>query len=95
VALPSSTFDWKISDGLKEIDIEERDCDEVKYIYGLFENEIKKVLITPIDSPACNYGFDVTPSRLITGLITERGICKPDENEISKLFPEFMATALI
>ena len=88
VALPSSTFDWKITDGLKSIHIEERNSDEVKYIYGLHEDEIKKVLIAPVDSPAANYAFDVTPARLITGFITERGICKPNEKSIMNLFPE-------
>jgi methylthioribose-1-phosphate isomerase len=88
VALPSSTFDWNIYNG-DEIEIEERSSDEVKYMYGLCEGEIKKVLVTPADSPAGNYGFDVTPARLITGLITERGICKPDEASILKLFPTF------
>ncbi len=88
VALPSSTFDWKIKNGVKEIRIEERDADEVKYIQGLCDGEIKKVLLTPAGSPAVNYGFDVTPARLITGLITERGICKADERSILNLFPE-------
>ena len=86
IALPSSSFDWKISDGLKEIEIEERSCDEIKYMEGLHENEIKRILVTPAESPACNYGFDVTPARLITGLITERGICKASEEDISRLF---------
>ena len=88
IALPSSTFDWMISDGLKEIPIETRSADEVKYVEGLCENEIKKVLITPAGSPAINYGFDVTPARLITALITERGICNANENTIRQLFPE-------
>lgn len=88
VALPSSTFDWQVSDGIKEINIEERNSDEVKYIYGLCEKEIKKVLLTPVHSPALNYAFDVTPARLITGLITERGICKADEQSILKMFPK-------
>ncbi len=88
VALPSSTFDWNISDGLKEIKIEERSSDEVKYIQGLCEGELKTILVTPLDSPAVNYGFDVTPSRLITGLITERGICRANEKSILELFPE-------
>ncbi|HXL56122.1 MAG TPA: S-methyl-5-thioribose-1-phosphate isomerase [Chitinophagaceae bacterium] len=88
VALPSSTFDWNISDGLKEINIEERSSDEVKYIYGLCEDKIKKVLVTPLNSPARNYGFDVTPARLITGLITERGICNASEKDILNMFPE-------
>jgi methylthioribose-1-phosphate isomerase len=88
VALPSSTFDWNIRDGVKEINIEERGPDEVKYIEGLCGNEIKKVLLTPFESPAANYGFDVTPARLITGLITERGVCNADEQSILNLFPE-------
>lgn len=88
VALPSSTFDWNITDGVKEIRIEERSADEVKYIEGWDGNRISKVLITPSHSPAANYGFDVTPARLITGLITERGICNANEDEILKLFPE-------
>src|SRR5258705_8365198 len=67
VALPSSTFDWNITDGIKQIPIEERDADEVKYIYGLADGKIQKELITPKESNACNFGFDVTPSRLITG----------------------------
>ena len=88
IALPSSTFDWKIRNGVKDICIEERNADEVKYVYGLCENEIKKVLVTPPASPILNYGFDVTPARLITGLITERGICKANEQDILSMFPE-------
>jgi methylthioribose-1-phosphate isomerase len=87
VALPSSTFDWKIRNGIKEIRIEQRGDDEVKYISGWCDNEIKKVLITPADSPVSNYGFDVTPARLITGLITERGICDANEKAILEMFP--------
>jgi len=88
VALPSSSIDWKIRDGLKEIMIEQRNEKEVKYIRGLCDNEIKEVLLTPKESPAANYAFDVTPAHLITGLITERGICKASEQDILKLFPE-------
>ena len=88
VALPSSTFDWRIVDGVKEIPIEERSPDEVRFIYGLCEDEIKKVLITPKESPAANYGFDVTPARLISGFITERGVCRANESDLRKLFPE-------
>jgi len=90
VALPSSTFDWDIKDGLT-IPIEQRGNEEIKYIQGLDEKsgEIKKVLLTPKDSPAANYAFDVTPSRLITGLITERGICQANEESVLKMFPEF------
>jgi methylthioribose-1-phosphate isomerase len=57
-------------------------------MYGLCEGEIKKILITPADSPAGNYGFDVTPARLITGLVTERGICQAREQSILELFPQ-------
>jgi methylthioribose-1-phosphate isomerase len=88
VALPSSSIDWETGDGVKEIPIEERGSDEVKYIEGLSEGKIKKVLLTPGNSRAVNYAFDVTPARLVTALITERGICKPDEQSILGLFPE-------
>lgn len=88
VALPSSTFDWEILDGINGITIEERNSEEVKYIEGLCEGEIKKVLIMPEESPAANYSFDVTPRRLITGLITERGICNASEESILDLYPE-------
>ena len=75
-----------MKDGIKEIPIEERGSEEVKYIQGLSEDgKIRKVLLTPEKSPAANYGFDVPP-RLITGLITERGICAP--SEVKKLFAE-------
>ncbi len=88
VALPSSTFDWNIKDGIKEIQIEERNSDEVKYMQGLCNGELKTILVTPLNSPAVNYGFDVTPARLISGLITERGICEANEQAILNLFPE-------
>jgi methylthioribose-1-phosphate isomerase len=88
VALPSSTIDWQIEDGIKEIPIEERGADEVRYIEGLCEGEIKRVLLTPKNSRAANYAFDVTPARLVTGLITERGICKPERKSILEMFPE-------
>jgi len=88
VALPSSSFDWDISNGITQIPIEQRNGDEVKYIQGLSDGKIKKVLLTPENSPAANYAFDVTPARLISGLITERGICEANENSILQLFPE-------
>ena len=86
VALPSSTFDWDIRHGVRDIPIEQRDADEVKYIQGWHEGSLKEVLLTPLESPALNYGFDVTPARLVTGLITERGICEAKEESIRKLF---------
>ena len=88
VAAPSSSIDFSIADGVKNIPIETRDENEVKYIQGLLDNEIKSVLICPETTPAANYGFDVTPARLITGLITERGVCAAKEEELKKLFPE-------
>lgn len=88
VALPSSTFDWTMRDGLAEIPIEQRDGTEVQYIEGLHNGAIKEVLVTPKESPAVNYGFDVTPARLVTGLITERGICDASEAGIMQLYPE-------
>jgi methylthioribose-1-phosphate isomerase len=87
VALPSSSFDWTIRDG-SEIPIEERDADEVKYADGWRDGQMLEVSLAPEGSPAANYGFDVTPRRLVTGLITERGVCKADEKSILELFPE-------
>lgn len=87
-ALPSSTIDWEMEDGVKEIPIEERSAEEVKYIHGLHDGEIKKVLLTPEQSPAMNFGFDTTPARLVTNIITERGICTADKNGILDMFPE-------
>ncbi len=88
VALPSSTFDWTLRDGLKEIPIEEREPDEVRHIQGLHDGRISNVLVPPEGSPCRNPVFDVTPARLITGFITERGICKASEQGIAGLFPE-------
>jgi len=88
VALPSSTFDWETSDGVADIPIEERGEEEVKYIQGMTSSGMRKVLLTPESSPATNYAFDVTPRRLITGLITERGICAAHEDGVLDLYPE-------
>jgi methylthioribose-1-phosphate isomerase len=87
VALPSSSFDWAIRDG-SEIPIEERGADEVKRADGWRDGRMWEVSLAPESSPAKNYGFDVTPRRLVTGLITERGVCKADEKSILELFPE-------
>ncbi len=88
VALPSSSFDWNIRDGVKEIPIEERGSEEVNYADGLHEGRQIEVRVTPENSPAANFGFDVTPRQLVTGLITERGICEANEQSILGLFPE-------
>ncbi len=87
VALPSSSFDWSLESGF-DVPIEERGAEEVKYIQGLGRHGIDQVLLTPAKSPAANYGFDITPARLITGLITERGVCDATAEGISHLFPE-------
>jgi methylthioribose-1-phosphate isomerase len=90
VALPSTTLDMKIKDGLTEIPIEERDEREVKYVVGKnSDGRIDEVLICPETTNAKNYGFDVTPARLVTGLITERGVCEANEKSIVELYPEF------
>jgi methylthioribose-1-phosphate isomerase len=86
VALPSSTFDWSIADGVKGIPIEKRDEDEVRYMPG--KPKTKENLLLPENSRAANYAFDVTPARLITAFITERGICKATGEDIQRLFPE-------
>jgi methylthioribose-1-phosphate isomerase len=88
VALPSSSFDWSIRDGLKEIPIEERGAEEVNYADGWHDGEQVEVRVTPETSAAANFGFDVTPRQLVTGLITERGICQANEESILQLFPE-------
>lgn len=88
VALPSSTFDFEMSDGVKEIPIEQRDSAEVSEIEGWTENGFQTVRLISGKSEAANFGFDVTPARLVTGLITERGICKANKVSILKLFPE-------
>jgi methylthioribose-1-phosphate isomerase len=88
VALPSSSFDWKLRDGLKEIPIEERSAEEVKQADGWFEGQQIEVRVAPERSAAANYGFDVTPGQLVTGLITERGVCEANEKSIRALFPE-------
>ncbi len=88
VALPSSSIDWEIEDGLVEIEIEKRDAKEVSHIEGWDGKEIISVRLIPEKSNAINYGFDVTPARLVTGLITEKGICQACKEGILGLFPE-------
>lgn len=88
VALPSSTIDWAIKDGINEIPIEERDGDEVKFIHGKGKNGMEKILICPENTNASNFAFDVTPARLVTGFITERGVCEASEEGLLSLFPE-------
>ncbi len=89
VALPHSTIDWSVSDGLAEIPIEERSAREVTHMKGLAANgEIVEVEISAPRSPAANPAFDVTPARLVTGLITERGVCAASSKGLLSLYPE-------
>ena len=86
VALPSSTIDWKINN-FKEIPIEERDSTELSHIKGLDkDNKLQEVLIYPPKSKAMNLAFDVTPAKLITGLITEKGVCNASVDSLKGLF---------
>jgi methylthioribose-1-phosphate isomerase len=89
VALPGPTIDWNCNDGLSSIPIEERDPAEVTGVYGkTAAGELTSVQITPDGVTARNYAFDVTPARLVTGLITERGICAASEEGLRTLYPE-------
>ncbi|MSP88710.1 MAG: S-methyl-5-thioribose-1-phosphate isomerase [Alphaproteobacteria bacterium] len=89
VCLPSPSIDWTINDGMKEVPIEQRAGDEVSRITGRTDDgRIETVTITPQGSPVANYAFDVTPARLVTGLVTERGICAASRDGLLGLFPE-------
>ncbi|HTO85045.1 MAG TPA: S-methyl-5-thioribose-1-phosphate isomerase [Methylomirabilota bacterium] len=89
VALPHSTIDWTLTDGIHQIPIEERDAREVTVMRGrTAAGAMAEVTLTPADSPAGNYAFDVTPARLITGLITERGVCAASAEGLLGLYPE-------
>ena len=89
VGLPGPSIDWTIDDGVKDIPIEERDSDEVTRVVGVTgDGHIKTVSIAPPGSPAANYAFDVTPARLVTGLITERGVCEASKAGLAALYPE-------
>ncbi len=90
VTLPSTTFDMSIKNGITEIPVEQRDPAEVTHVDGLLDGELKEVLISPPESPACNYAFDVTPARLVSALITEKGICEANEASITAMFPELV-----
>jgi methylthioribose-1-phosphate isomerase len=88
VALPSTTIDWEARDGVREIPIEERDPEEVSHVHGVAGGKAVTVRTTARSTPISNYAFDVTPARLVTGLITERGICPASEEGLLGLFPE-------
>ena len=95
VALPSSTIDWTVSDGLREIPIEERPGDEISHIFWGKDasGAVTRVQITPDGTPVANPAFDVTPRDLVTGLITERGICEASPEGLAGLFPELAHAA--
>jgi len=89
VATPSSTIDWTIADGVTEIPIEERDASEVTTLSGRgLDGRVTTIRVVPSSSPAANPAFDVTPARLVTGLITERGLCDASEPGMHALFPD-------
>ena len=89
VALPGPTIDWEMEDGVSGIPIEERDPAEVTSVGGrLNDGAIASVRITPDEVSARNFAFDVTPARLVTGLITERGVCQASAEGLRSLYPE-------
>src|SRR6201987_5831069 len=93
-ALPSPTIDFAVADGVTDIPIKQRSADEVATMTGrTAEGRITTVRIVPDGSPVANYGFDVTPARLVSGLITERGVLKADRTALSAAFPARMAAA--
>jgi methylthioribose-1-phosphate isomerase len=87
-ALPSSTIDWNLAQGAGETPIEQRSGDEVIFMEGLSKGQVCEVQVTAPGVPVANYGFDITPARLVTGIITERGISNADKKSIFTLFPE-------
>jgi methylthioribose-1-phosphate isomerase len=90
VAAPSPSIDWTLQDGLREIPIEERSAREVSHLAGrLSDGTVATIALLPEGSPAANPAFDVTPARLVTGLITERGLCPATAEGLRTLFPEF------
>jgi methylthioribose-1-phosphate isomerase len=92
VALPSPTIDFCIDDGVSQIPIEQRAADEVTMMTGrTADGRIETVRIVPEGSPVANYGFDVTPARLVSGLITERGVLQADRAALAGAFPERVA----
>ena len=94
VGLPSPTIDWTITDGVRDIPIEERDAREVTEITGrLIDGTIATVALTPEKSMAANPAFDVTPARLVSGLLTERGLAEASEDGLLTLFPEMRHAA--
>ncbi|TLP48260.1 S-methyl-5-thioribose-1-phosphate isomerase [Cohaesibacter sp. CAU 1516] len=93
VALPSPTIDWTVDDGVAEIPIEERNAFETTHVQGQTEaGDIGTVQVTPMGTEGGNPAFDVTPNRLVTGLITERGVCEATPEGLAALFPDLSKT---
>ena len=89
VALPSPTIDFSIDDGITQIPIEQRSAAEVTHMTGRTDDgRIETVRVVPEGSPVANYAFDVTPARLVSGLITERGVCAASREGLASLYPE-------
>jgi methylthioribose-1-phosphate isomerase len=89
VGFPSPTIDFAIGDGLADIPIEERSPDELTRMSGITDDgRIETISIAPPGTAAANYGFDVTPARLVTGLITERGVFAASEQTLAAAFPD-------
>lgn len=94
VALPSTTIDWTVADGVRDIPIEERDGEELTLVRGrTADGRVETVRVTPEGSPAGNWAFDVTPARLVTGLVTERGVVAASEEGLAAMFPELTGAA--
>ncbi|MFM8989857.1 MAG: S-methyl-5-thioribose-1-phosphate isomerase, partial [Alphaproteobacteria bacterium] len=92
VCLPSPTIDWRVADGLREIPIEQRSGREVTHVAGvLADGSRAEVRISPEGTKARNDAFDVTPARLVTGLVTERGTCRADREALRAMFPDLAA----
>ena len=90
VALPSPTIDWTVADGVADIPIEDRGEREITYVMGRNNaGQITEVQVTPDGTHGGNPAFDVTPNRLVSGLITERGICDASEAGLTAMFPDF------
>ncbi len=87
-AMPSSTIDWRTKDGVQSVPIEQRGAEEVEFAEGWLDGAIQQVRLTPESSAAANFAFDITPARLVTGIITERGICQAKKESVFELFPE-------
>jgi methylthioribose-1-phosphate isomerase len=87
-ALPSSTIDWGLKEGAGDTPIEERDGNEIRYMDGMVAGKLCETQIVTDETAVLNYGFDITPARLVTGIITERGILFANKKSIFTLFPE-------